>query len=213
MNKTLEARKQKNREAQASYKIRQRAYVKDLESSDEHVGKEIQDLQQIHAATREECLLLRYKNSLLERILFEKGIDTQAELKRHQQQRSDPELAVLTSGPIPQQQKRNAFRLGTSDGTRNLADPQLNAAPPLYQAHMDQLEKEYEENPCTGVTSDEDLSDHVGGPDPCSERFYEQPVFQGHAPVVDSGAERARPFQYCLALPLRHQVKWLGHKR
>ncbi|KAI4264616.1 MAG: hypothetical protein L6R42_000278 [Xanthoria sp. 1 TBL-2021] len=158
MNKTLEARKQKNREAQASYKIRRRAYVKDLESSDEHVGKEIRDLQQIHAATTEECLLLRYKNSLLERMLFEKGkerkqatpktllirvlgIDTQAELKRHQQQRSDPELAVLTSGPIPQQQTRNAFRLGTSDGTRNLADPQLNAAPPLYQAHMDQLGK------------------------------------------------------------------------
>lgn len=117
MYKTLEARKQKNREAQVSYKNRQTAYVKDLEESNEHVGKEIRDLQRIYAATREECLMLRYKNSLLERILFEKGkerkqatpqtllirvlgMDAQAELKGHQ--RSDPRLAVYTLGPIPQ---------------------------------------------------------------------------------------------------------------
>ncbi len=44
MYKTLEARKQKNREAQVSYKNRQTAYVKDLEESNEYVGKEIRDL-------------------------------------------------------------------------------------------------------------------------------------------------------------------------
>lgn len=158
MYKTLEARKQKNREAQVSYKNRQSAYVKNLEDSNEHIGKEIRNLQQIHAATREECLLLRYKNSLLERILFEKGkerkqvtprtllirvlgMDAQAELKGHHQQRSDPGLAVFTSGPTPQQQTRYASRVGTSDGTRDVADPRSNPVPSLYQAHMDQLGK------------------------------------------------------------------------
>ena len=73
MYNTLAARKQKNREAQASYKNRQTALVKHLGNSNEHLGKEIWELQQIYAATREKCLLLQYKNSLLERILFEKG--------------------------------------------------------------------------------------------------------------------------------------------
>ncbi len=57
MYNTLAARKQKNREAQASYKNRQTALVKHLGNSNEHLGKEIWELQQIHAATREECLL------------------------------------------------------------------------------------------------------------------------------------------------------------
>lgn len=72
MYNTLETRKQKNREAQASYKNHQTMLVKHLRNSNEHLGKEIRELQQIHVVTREKCLLLRYKNSLLERILFEK---------------------------------------------------------------------------------------------------------------------------------------------
>ncbi len=72
MYNTLAARKQKNREAQASYKNRQTALVKHLGNSNKHLEKEIWELQQIYAATREKCLLLQYKNSLLERILFEK---------------------------------------------------------------------------------------------------------------------------------------------
>ncbi len=61
MYNTLAARKQKNREAQASYKNRQTALAKHLGNSNEHLGKEIWELQQIHAATREECLLLGTK--------------------------------------------------------------------------------------------------------------------------------------------------------
>ncbi|RWA09186.1 hypothetical protein EKO27_g5919 [Xylaria grammica] len=39
------------------------------------------NLQAAHRSAAEECLMLRYKNSLLERILLEKGIDVQAELQ------------------------------------------------------------------------------------------------------------------------------------
>ena len=53
--KTPEERRQTNRKAQASFRQRQQACIKDLEAS------------------REECLLLRYQESLLERILLEKG--------------------------------------------------------------------------------------------------------------------------------------------
>jgi hypothetical protein len=38
-------------------------------------------LQNSHRNAADECLMLRYKNSLLERILLEKGIDVQAELR------------------------------------------------------------------------------------------------------------------------------------
>jgi hypothetical protein len=39
------------------------------------------NLQAAHRSAADECLMLRYKNSLLERILLEKGIDVQAELR------------------------------------------------------------------------------------------------------------------------------------
>ncbi|KAJ8120956.1 hypothetical protein ONZ43_g2474 [Nemania bipapillata] len=54
---TSEERKQRNRQAQAAFRERP------------------------HRNAAEECLMLRYKNSLLERILLEKGIDVQAELQ------------------------------------------------------------------------------------------------------------------------------------
>lgn len=41
----------------------------------------LHNLQGAHRTAADECLMLRYKNSLLERILLEKGIDVQAELR------------------------------------------------------------------------------------------------------------------------------------
>lgn len=40
----------------------------------------LHNLQAAHRSAAEECLMLRYKNSLLERILLEKGIDVHAEI-------------------------------------------------------------------------------------------------------------------------------------
>ncbi|KIV80302.1 hypothetical protein PV11_07815 [Exophiala sideris] len=77
---TSEERKQRNRQAQAAFRERRTEYIKQLETTIQQHEETLQNLQQSHRAAADECLMLRYKNSLLERILLEKGIDVQAEL-------------------------------------------------------------------------------------------------------------------------------------
>ncbi|KAI4954057.1 hypothetical protein J4E91_001766 [Alternaria rosae] len=74
-------RKQRNRQAQAAFRERRTEYIKQLESTIKHHEDTLQNLQNSHRNAADECLMLRYKNSLLERILLEKGIDVQAELR------------------------------------------------------------------------------------------------------------------------------------
>ncbi|KAF2091811.1 hypothetical protein K490DRAFT_70562 [Saccharata proteae CBS 121410] len=78
---TSEERKQRNRQAQAAFRERRTEYIKQLESTIKHHEETLQTLQHNHRSAADECLMLRYKNSLLERILLEKGIDVQAELR------------------------------------------------------------------------------------------------------------------------------------
>lgn len=78
---TSEERKQRNRQAQAAFRERRTEYIKQLETTIKHHEEKLQNLQQSHRSAADECLMLRYKNSLLERILVEKRIDVQAELK------------------------------------------------------------------------------------------------------------------------------------
>ncbi|KKK26868.1 bZIP transcription factor (MeaB) [Aspergillus rambellii] len=78
---TSEERKQRNRQAQAAFRERRTEYIRQLESTIKHNEETLQTLQQNHRTAADECLMLRYKNSLLERILLEKGIDVQAELR------------------------------------------------------------------------------------------------------------------------------------
>ncbi|ORY14917.1 hypothetical protein BCR34DRAFT_559690 [Clohesyomyces aquaticus] len=78
---TSEERKQRNRQAQAAFRERRTEYIKQLESTIKHHEEALQNLQNSHRSASDECLMLRYKNSLLERILLEKGIDVQAELR------------------------------------------------------------------------------------------------------------------------------------
>ncbi|KAA8646222.1 bZIP transcription factor [Aspergillus tanneri] len=78
---TSEERKQRNRQAQAAFRERRTEYIRQLESTIKRNEETLQTLQQSHRTAADECLMLRYKNSLLERILLEKGIDVQAELR------------------------------------------------------------------------------------------------------------------------------------
>lgn len=73
---TSEERKQRNRQAQAAFRERRTEYIKQLESTIKHHEETLQTLQQNHRSAADECLMLRYKNSLLERILLEKGTPT-----------------------------------------------------------------------------------------------------------------------------------------
>ncbi|KAM3415567.1 hypothetical protein BST61_g9088 [Cercospora zeina] len=78
---TSEERKQRNRQAQAAFRERRTEYIKQLEATIKANEENLGGLQQQHRQAADECLMLRYKNSLLERILLEKGIDVQAELQ------------------------------------------------------------------------------------------------------------------------------------
>lgn len=72
---TSEERKQRNRQAQAAFRERRTEYIKQLESTIKHHEETLQNLQNSHRNAADECLMLRYKNSLLERVLLEKGTD------------------------------------------------------------------------------------------------------------------------------------------
>ncbi|RDW71348.1 putative meab protein [Coleophoma cylindrospora] len=78
---TSEERKQRNRQAQAAFRERRTEYIKQLEETIRVHETNLHNLQTAHRSAADECLMLRYKNSLLERILLEKGIDVQAELQ------------------------------------------------------------------------------------------------------------------------------------
>ncbi|KAI9806324.1 MAG: hypothetical protein M1825_006439 [Sarcosagium campestre] len=93
---TSEERKQRNRQAQAAFRERRTEYIKQLETTIKHHEDTLQNLQQSHRSAADECLMLRYKNSLLERILLEKGIDVQAELSA---KTSSPHSRSAGAGP------------------------------------------------------------------------------------------------------------------
>ncbi|KAF2101893.1 hypothetical protein NA57DRAFT_10834, partial [Rhizodiscina lignyota] len=110
---TSEERKQRNRQAQAAFRERRTEYIKQLETTIKHHEENLQTLQQSHRTAADECLMLRYKNSLLERILLEKGIDVQAELRA---KTGSPNLHPVrippTTAPMPQTIQRSSVSKG-----------------------------------------------------------------------------------------------------
>jgi hypothetical protein len=95
---TSEERKQRNRQAQAAFRERRTEYIKQLESTIKHHEETLQSLQQSHRSAADECLMLRYKNSLLERILLEKGALSCFRVSVVRKNRASPDFAV---SPIP----------------------------------------------------------------------------------------------------------------
>ncbi|DAA78341.1 TPA_exp: putative BZIP transcription factor (MeaB) [Trichophyton benhamiae CBS 112371] len=96
---TSEERKQRNRQAQAAFRERRTEYIKQLETTIKHNEEALHSLQQSHRNAADECLMLRYKNSLLERILLEKGVDVQAELRLRGGSPNLPPNRLPTSQP------------------------------------------------------------------------------------------------------------------
>jgi len=77
---TLEERKERNRQAQATFRERRIIYVAQLEKTIQEQRDELRRLRNACSSATDERLNLKYKNSLLERILLEKGIEVRAEL-------------------------------------------------------------------------------------------------------------------------------------
>ncbi|KIW96377.1 uncharacterized protein Z519_03446 [Cladophialophora bantiana CBS 173.52] len=129
---TSEERKQRNRQAQAAFRERRTEYIKQLESTIQHHEETLQNLQQSHRAAADECLMLRYKNSLLERILLEKGIDVQAELAL----KGSPTLRPLRAPPITGQaspmQKAMLNRQQQTRHRPTMAPPIQTVNPPSH---------------------------------------------------------------------------------
>jgi hypothetical protein len=71
---TEEARKQRNRDAQAAFRERRIEYIKELEEKVKAYSGRLRALEAKRTEGVDECLMLRYKNSLLERILVHKGM-------------------------------------------------------------------------------------------------------------------------------------------
>ncbi|KAF3937072.1 hypothetical protein ABW19_dt0204091 [Dactylella cylindrospora] len=92
---TQEERKMRNRAAQAAFRERRTEYIKHLEATIKQQEESLATLQQSSRSAADEVLMLRYKNSLLERILLEKRIDVHAELKAFTDNDAVP------SGPVP----------------------------------------------------------------------------------------------------------------
>jgi hypothetical protein len=158
MYATSEERKQRNRQAQAAFRERRTEYIKQLEETIRVHEANLHNLQTTHRITADECLMLRYKNSLLERILLEKGnptsvlnivenyllilpigIDVQAELGT---KNSIPKLVptdVLRDMPArrPQPRIKPKAELGASPQS-----PQSHPTP-SFQASLPTLKSSY----------------------------------------------------------------------
>ncbi|KAJ5130487.1 uncharacterized protein N7515_006526 [Penicillium bovifimosum] len=141
---TSEERKQRNRQAQAAFRERRTEYIRQLETTIKRNEESLQSLQQSHRSAADECLMLRYKNSLLERILLEKGIDVQAELRLKtgapgappKANPVPPKAAPSAAGPRANQRhpagiasKSEAFGMSQREGAYGMPSPQFQATP------------------------------------------------------------------------------------
>ena len=90
----------------AAFRERRTEYIKHLELTIKHHEEQLSSLQQSSRNAAEEVLMLRYKTSLLERILLEKGIDVQSELRAFSQGEPSTPSASISPISIPQQQQQ-----------------------------------------------------------------------------------------------------------
>lgn len=72
---TAEARRQRNRDAQAAFRERRTEYIKELEAKVDDYTQKLRSMEGESRINADDRLMLRYKNSLLERILLHKGRD------------------------------------------------------------------------------------------------------------------------------------------
>ncbi|KAJ5835013.1 hypothetical protein N7447_001039 [Penicillium robsamsonii] len=138
---TSEERKQRNRQAQAAFRERRTEYIRQLETTIKRNEESLQSLQQSHRSAADECLMLRYKNSLLERILLEKGIDVQAELRLKTgapgaPPKANPMPKAPSAGARPTQRhpagiasKPETFGMSQREGAYGIPSPQFQATP------------------------------------------------------------------------------------
>ncbi|KAG7128816.1 hypothetical protein HYQ45_011757 [Verticillium longisporum] len=165
---TSEERKQRNRQA-----------IKQLEEAIRVHESNLHNLQAAHRTAADECLMLRYKNSLLERILLEKGIDVQAELRA---KTGSPNLGpthvpqnMVQPPPIQRAiMGRHQARRSNSSIAPKL-ELGIGALPPLH-AHTSTASPKSRPTPSSHANSPTGTASVFGGPSAVS------PAASDHAP-------------------------------
>ncbi|KAH8600094.1 hypothetical protein B0O99DRAFT_348491 [Bisporella sp. PMI_857] len=109
-----ERRRQLNRRAQKAFRERRTERMADLEISIEQMKKELDASQAARSRATEELMMVKYKNSLLERLLLEKGIDVHKELQNPQPGRYGKgtkrnRATVDDEGEVPRKQRKRTF--------------------------------------------------------------------------------------------------------
>ncbi|KAK4249653.1 hypothetical protein C7999DRAFT_12551 [Corynascus novoguineensis] len=156
---TSEERKQRNRQAQAAFRERRTEYIKQLEEAIRTHEQNLANLQAAHRHAADECLMLRYKNSLLERILLEKGIDVQAELRA---KTGSPNLGpthvpqnLVQPPPIPRTMLNRHHARRSASGIAPKLEPGIPVSPlpPPMQSHASALSPKNRHTPSSHSAS------------------------------------------------------------
>jgi hypothetical protein len=84
-----------------AFRERRTEYIKHLEATIKHQEESLSSLQQSSRNAADEVLMLRYKNSLLERILLEKEINVAAELKAFAEYDDNAQAGAPQGIPMP----------------------------------------------------------------------------------------------------------------
>ncbi|KAJ0424164.1 hypothetical protein BJY00DRAFT_14516 [Aspergillus carlsbadensis] len=150
---TSEERKQRNRQAQAAFRERRTEYIRQLESTIKRNEESLQTLQQNHRTAADECLMLRYKNSLLERILLEKGIDVQAELRLKTGTPSGPGKPSPITAKAPSLQQAAISRSSAQRHPSGLAPKEPFSVPPSRDSGFGIPSPQFQATPPSHVSS------------------------------------------------------------
>ncbi|KAL2868236.1 bZIP transcription factor [Aspergillus lucknowensis] len=150
---TSEERKQRNRQAQAAFRERRTEYIRQLESTIKRNEESLQTLQQNHRTAADECLMLRYKNSLLERILLEKGIDVQAELRLKTGTPNGPGKPSPITAKAPSLQQAAISRSSAQRHPSGLAPKEPFSVPPSRDGGFGIPSPQFQATPPSHVSS------------------------------------------------------------
>ncbi|EKD15042.1 bZIP transcription factor (MeaB) [Drepanopeziza brunnea f. sp. 'multigermtubi' MB_m1] len=138
---SAEEKKQRNRDSQAAFRERRKEHIAELEQVVQDQKEKLQESQRAQASAKEEVLVLKYKNSLLERILLEQGIDVNAELNnilvfppRIPEKRARMERPLLRKqevAPVAATHPPSSFSNSSSSSTvpQSQPQPQIRASP------------------------------------------------------------------------------------
>lgn len=98
------------------------------------------NLNAAHRTAADECLMLRYKNSLLERILLEKGIDVQAELQaKHGSPNFGPThmpANLIQPPPISRTLLNRHHNRRSTSSIAPKVEPSFGTLPPIHTGNL-----------------------------------------------------------------------------